>query len=149
MKTILSCTDFSSVTEKILDYSAQLGKAFGYKIYIVHIAAPDPDFVGYKPGPQVIREIRAEELTEEHKKLLAMKDNLTAQGLDAEALMVQGRTVEEIVNLSKKFDSEVIVIGSRHHGVLHKAFRGSVLDSVISESEIPLLVIPQEKKEAE
>ncbi len=145
MKSILAAVDFSEVTPKIIKYSALLAEKFNYKIYVVHVAAPDPDFVGYEPGPQVVRDIRAEELTEEHKKLFFIKEDLISRGLEVEALLVQGKTVEEIINQSKKYNAEFIVLGSRDHGALHKVFRGSNLDSVISESEIPVLVVPQNK----
>lgn len=146
MKTILAAVDFSEVTPKIIEYSVLLGKKFGYKVYVVHIAAPEPDFVGYDPGPQVVRDLRAEQLTDEHKKLLEYRDKIASNGLEAEALLVQGRTVEEIIKISKKLNAEFILLGARHHSALHKFIRGSNLEEVISESKIPVIVIPEVKE---
>ena len=147
MKTILACTDFSDVSGRIIDYSISLGGAFNLKVYVVHVAAPEPDFVGNEAGPQKLRDIRADELTEKHKQLFNLKEKIQNRGVEAEALLIQGKTVEEIFSMAEKINAEFIVIGSRKHGVLHKAFRGSVLHSVLSDSNIPLVVIPQEKDE--
>ena len=54
-------------------------RKFGSKIWLVHIAAPDPDFVGYEVGPQYIRDHRADELKKEHKLVKKYADELKAK----------------------------------------------------------------------
>ncbi len=66
----------------------------GAKIWLVHVAAPDPEFVGYEPGPQYIRDDRAKVLLAEHKKLASYIKSLEGKGYKAEALLVQGPTIE-------------------------------------------------------
>ncbi len=68
-KNILVAVDFNDAVGKILGYAEALALQFDSKVWVVHVADPDPDFVGYEPGPQYIRDFRAEELREEHKKI--------------------------------------------------------------------------------
>ena len=69
MKNILVSIDFNEQEALLMDRAYEFAKAFDAKIWLVHIAAPDPDFVGYDAGPQYVRDARAEDLKGEHKLL--------------------------------------------------------------------------------
>ena len=71
MKNILVTIDLEDHAEQLIGHAAEWAKAFGAKVWLMHVAAPDPDFVGYEVGPQYIRDGRAEELREEHRMLQA------------------------------------------------------------------------------
>lgn len=75
MKNILVTIDFDVKTTLLIDNAYKLANAFGSKVWLVHIAAPDPDFVGYEIGPQYIRDNRAYELREEHRQLQNFSNN--------------------------------------------------------------------------
>ncbi|UII31211.1 universal stress protein [Fulvivirga ulvae] len=69
MKNFLLAVDIKSTDQVLMDYALVLAEKFHSKVWIVHIAAPDPDFVGYGVGPTYIRKSRADELRKEHKEL--------------------------------------------------------------------------------
>lgn len=141
MKTILVAIDFSPISEKLLAEAEQFIDVSG-KIYLVHVAAPDPDFVGYSVGPQYIRDERAHQLQEEHHKLNALKNNLTEKGFDAEALLVGGPTVETLLNEVEKLQADLLIIGKKGHSLLHDVIIGSVCNDVIKHIKIKALVVP-------
>ena len=62
MKNILVTIDFNENEKLLIDKAFQLAEPFDSKIWLIHIAAPDPDFIGYKVGPQYIRDSRASDL---------------------------------------------------------------------------------------
>ena len=64
---ILVCIDFSDSTEKIVSTSEKLAKDVSAKLWILHVAEPEPDFVGYEVGPQYIRDSLAEQFHQEHQ----------------------------------------------------------------------------------
>ncbi len=142
MKNILVALDFSASTEKIIEQAAQLGTAFQAKIWLIHVAAPEPDFVGYEAGPQYIRDDRAEKLRGEHHNLQQYAAQLKAQHITTEALLVQGPTAETILVEAKKLKADLIIIGSRGHGNLYNTFVGSVCADVIKKADIPMLLVP-------
>ncbi|MEO6150643.1 MAG: universal stress protein, partial [Mucilaginibacter sp.] len=106
------------------------------------IAAPDPDFVGYEPGPQYIRDDRAKVLREEHAKLAAYVAVLEAKGHKAEALLVQGPTIETLIAEADKLKADVIVMGHHKHGWLYKFFNEETATETISKALVPVLIIP-------
>ena len=76
MKNILVAIDFKGNEKLLIDKAYEFAKAFEAKIWLLHIAAPNPDYVGYEAGPQYIRDNRATELKEEHKLLETYANNL-------------------------------------------------------------------------
>jgi hypothetical protein len=82
MKNILITIDFNKNEKLLIDKSFQFAESFNSKIWLMHIAAPDPDFVGYDVGPQYIRDCRATELRKEHKLLQEYTAMFKEKGVD-------------------------------------------------------------------
>jgi nucleotide-binding universal stress UspA family protein len=144
MKNILVTIDFDIKTTLLIDNAYKLANVFDSKIWLVHIAAPDPDFVGYDIGPQYIRDSRAHELREEHKQLQDYAKELNEKNIEAEGLLIQGATIEMIIQESKKFHIDLIIAGHHKHNFLYNAFIESVSRGIIEASKIPILIIPYE-----
>jgi nucleotide-binding universal stress UspA family protein len=142
MKNILVPVDFSDVTERVIEEAGSLCEALAAKLWLVHVAAPDPDFVGYDGGPQSVRDSVAQHLRDEHRDLQQKADALRASGLDAVALLVQGPTVDTILVEAKRLDADMIVMGSHGHGALYRALLGSVSEGVLHKTTCPLTIVP-------
>ncbi len=144
MKNILVTVDFDIHTDILLDQAMDLARAFDSKIWLMHIASPDPEFVGYGVGPQYIRDFRASELRDEHIFLHKKSKEIKLQGIESEGLLIQGPTIEMIISESKKLSIDLIIAGHHDHGFLYNAFVGSVSSELIKQSKIPVLIIPLE-----
>lgn len=142
MKNILVSIDFNEQEKLLLDKALELGKAFDAKVWLVHIAAPEPEFVGYGVGPQYVRAMRASELREEHQLLQKYTEKLVSKGVESEALLVQGATVEMVIKEAQKLKADLIIAGHHDHNFLYKAFMESVSGGIIKKSKIPLLLVP-------
>jgi nucleotide-binding universal stress UspA family protein len=144
MKNILITIDFNKNEKLLIDKAFQLAESFDSKLWLMHIAAPDPDFVGYEVGPQYIRDCRATALRKEHKLLQEYATTLKKKGVDSEGLLVQGATIEMIIEESKKLNVDLIIAGHHEHGFFYNAFVGSVSAKIIKKSKIPVLIVPLE-----
>ncbi len=144
MKNILVTIDYDKKVGLLIDKAYELAKSFDSKIWLMHIAAPDPDFVGYAVGPQYIRDFRAEDLKKEHRKIQHLASELQEKGVNAEGLLVQGATIEMIIKESKKLNIDLIIAGHHKHGFFYKAFVGSVSAQIIKKSKLPVLIVPFE-----
>ena len=142
MKNILVTIDFEEKGQVLIDKAAELAKKFKSKLWLVHVAAPDPDFIGYDVGPQYIRDVLAKDLRNEHQLLQGFTNQLKEKKIVAEALLVQGTTIETIVELTKKLAIDLIVIGKHKHGFFHKTFMVSTDESLVEKSNIPVLIVP-------
>ncbi|MGI9590664.1 MAG: universal stress protein [Myxococcota bacterium] len=142
MKKLLAALDFSDVTDRVVEEAAALAQAFGAELTLIHVAAPDPDFVGYEAGPDTVRETRAGELRGEHRRLQQIADGLRERGIPSKALLIQGPTIEKILDEATHVGASTIVIGSHGHGALRRVLLGSVSEGVVRGAACPVYVVP-------
>ena len=142
MKSILVAVDFSQGTQRVLDCAADQARAFGCPVWVLHVAAPEPDFVPHAADPPSMRDQVAAELRAEHRQVQALAAQLTERGLDATPLLVAGPTVEKIGEEAASLEAGLVVIGSHGHGLVHRALLGSVSEGLVRHSEVPLLIVP-------
>lgn len=142
MKTILTAIDFDNDTQKLLIKTEQLAKAFEAKVWILHVAVPNPDFVGYEVGPQYIRDARAKELKDESKLIWEHVDHLREKGISAEGLLIPGQTIETVLSEAEKLQVELIIVGHNNHSFLYEIVLGDIATDIAIKSNIPVLVVP-------
>jgi len=139
---IITPIDFSDVTDEVVAKTAQLAKALDAKVWLIHAAVPEPDFVSYEVGPEYIRDSAARRLREEHRMLGQYQDNLRADGVDVTAMMVPGQPVAKILQEAQRLEADWIVLGSHGHGALHNLLAGSVCQGVVKKATCPVVIIP-------
>lgn len=139
---ILAAIDLSPASEKVLEAARQHASLTQATLYLVHAAEPDPAFVGYEAGPQVVRDQVAHMFHDEHKAVQKHADELREKGVNAIALVVQGPTSQTILKEAEKLEADLIVVGSHGHGALYQALVGSVSEGIIRGAPCPVLVVP-------
>jgi nucleotide-binding universal stress UspA family protein len=148
MKNILVAIDFEEKTKNLLDNAKQIAEKFGSKIWIIHIKQHEPDYFGSPDGFQYgvqyinLRDIKAKQLQKEHKIVQEYANKLIGEGIQAEGLLIEGPTVNMILDEAIKLKIDLIVIGSHPHSFLYNALIESTTSSVIRKSNIPILVVP-------
>lgn len=146
MKNILLAVDFPDNITPLFDKTLQLAQAFGSKVWLLHVAAPEPDFVGYDPGPQEVRDGLAKDLRKDHVSVQNLGKLFQDQGVDTEPLLVQGSTAETIVEEAEKLNADLLVFGSHQTSFFRKLLLGDTAKDIIRKANIPMLVIPLGKE---
>lgn len=142
IKNILVAIDFNDTVGELLSYAEGMATKFEAKLWVLHVAAPNPDFVGYEPGPQYIRDVKAEEIRDEHRSLQKICETFLNPELESEALLIQGSTVESVIEEAKKLNSDMLIVGTHKHSFFHNLFSENVSMELLKKAEIPLLAIP-------
>ena len=142
MDNILVAVDMEQGDLLLLDQASLLAQKFQAKVWIVHVAIPDPDFVGFDAGPVYIRKTLADDLRQEHKSLHDYAQRLTGQGVQCDALLLQGPTVETIFEEATKLNADMLVMGAHKHNFLKRVFGQDVSHQIIDKSKIPMLIVP-------
>lgn len=146
MKTILAAIDFSDVTEHLVEVASDMARSHGAVLYLLHVEEPEPDFVGYEPGPQHVRDLVAHEAVRHFKDENTLRDQLRAKGIDAHSMVVQGPFVEKVLAEAARHSADLIVVGSHGHGAVYHLLVGSVTEGIIKGAKCPVLVVPAPKK---
>lgn len=141
MKKILVPIDFSDVTSDQIKLASEQARLANGEIYLVHIETPEPDFMGYEPGPEVVRESVAKHMKDNHKKLQEVEENLKKEGLKVHAFLLQGPTVEKILDEESRINADMMVIGTHGRSKLHHLLMGSVSEGVLKSVTCPVLLV--------
>lgn len=142
MKNILVTIEINEDSDILIEKASEIAEMCNAKLWIVHIAQPDPEFAGYEAGPKYIRDFRAGELREEHRILGEKEKELNSRGIKTTALLIQGATTTTILEECRKLDVDMVVIGHHKSSIFYRAFFGSIDSQIIAKSEIPVLVVP-------
>jgi len=142
MKNILVAVDLEKGTLQLINTATSLAEKNNSKVWVLHIAEPEPDFVGNEAGPRYIRVNRAKELRSEHKLVHRYTERLKTKNIKAEGLLIAGATVDMIMQEINKLKIDFVIIGHRKHSFLYKMFFPSTDTAVIKKSKVPVLVIP-------
>ena len=143
---LLVGVDLSESTDKVVEKAAQIAAALGAQVYVLHVADPEPDLVGYAMDPKASRDALAKQFHIEHCGVQAAAEKMRAAGLDATGLLVQGETVTTILRKAAELDSDMIVVGSHGRGAMYQLLVGSVSEGVLHKSDRPVIVVPVHKR---
>ena len=149
MNTILAAIDFSDVSDAVVRQASELAAAFGSRLVVLYAEAPEPDFIGYGPGPGHVRSHVARSRSEHRERVMAVAENLESRGLDVEARDIRGAAVETILEQARDMGARLIVLGSHGHGALLHLLLGSVSEGVLKHAACPVLVVPSRAARAE
>jgi nucleotide-binding universal stress UspA family protein len=148
---IVVAIDLKAGTDRLLAEARRYGLALNAVVNIIHVAAPEPDFVGYmksgEPGEATqdnqIRETEAKALRGEHAQTQALGAALRANGVRVDrALTLQGPILETILEETRKLGADLLILGSHHHGAVHRLWFGDIAVDAAKEPPCSLLVIP-------
>ena len=146
---LLVAIDLSDSTESVIENAKRIAKSSDSSIWLIHVAAPEPDFVGYvnyNVGPETERDAVSKGLHAEHKILQQHAEELREEGVDCVALLVQGATVDTILQEAEKLSVEMIVLGTHGKSAAMRMLVGSTSEGVLHRSSIPVLIVPTHKR---
>lgn len=139
---ILVSVDFSNATGHLMRVARNVAGRSPVHVYLLHVADPEPDFMGYGAGPEVVRDQVAKSYQKEHRHLQELGEELRTSGMQVTALTVQGAIVETVLEQADKLDAAFIVVGSHGHGAVYDLLVGSISEGIVRKSKRPVLVVP-------
>lgn len=157
MKNITVAIDFDEESEDILRVAEDLATAAGAELHLVHIYPPTPDNLPLSPYvyPMPIEiedpEVHQEIIRDQGEDLRKMVDALHEKDIAATGVMKPAPydIPAAIREFAGEKNSDLIVMGSHRPGRLERLVLGSIAESVMRKSDIPVLVVPRNKGEKE
>lgn len=128
---IIYPTDFSNVSERMLDLVKSLdGEKVG-EVVVTHVVDP--------------KELRAEHervaaLRSDGRILAAMVEELAKCGVKARSVLETGPVIAELLELAENGPATSFIMGSHGRGISEEIFVGSVSQNVIRMSGLPVIV---------
>jgi nucleotide-binding universal stress UspA family protein len=149
MEQVVAAIDFSRHADAVVETAAALARAVHGELTLLHVAAPEPDFVGYEVGPQSVRDDRAHTLDLERRELHRVAEQLRESGLPTRAFLFAGATADKILEEAEARAASWIVVGSHGRSAFASAFIGSVSRGVLRGASCPVVIVPAQVEPAE
>lgn len=156
MIRILAATDFSEEGTPVLDFTANLVRQCGGKMYLLHAVEPCVmDAAGSLPAGDLLGGLSAMSATtmpEDCSTVLALADQrakkLSRQISDKWGIPIYGKAEEadDIVpcvhDFCERHHIDLLVIGNRHHSLLTSILLGNTAEKLVRSAKIPVTVVP-------
>lgn len=130
----LLATDWSEPSQRARDALSAF-KGVAEKVLITHV-------IGAKISKGLDQEALTALRVESEKRLEAFCRQIETDGLEAEFHLAVGRTVAEILKISREHKATMIVMGRTGKDWLEEYWLGGVSHRIAELSELPVLIIP-------
>ena len=137
---ILLAADGSSYTKKALAFLVTHEALAGDDghIVVVNVQPAMPPRVRSMVGATAVNEYHAEEA---QKVLRPIEKFLQRHDLSFTTKWAVGAPGQELVRAAKKEKVHMIVMGTHGHGILGRALLGSVAQNVLTQGDVPVLLV--------
>jgi nucleotide-binding universal stress UspA family protein len=145
LKKILVPVDFSGPSLKALRYAVPFAEQFGSTITMVYIRRP----VTYAPDLPNMPNIPLADMQEDEarKKLFKLGYREIEELIPIDVHVTSGRPADEIVNLAKRLETDLIIMATHGYiGVMHMVM-GSTSEEVVRKAPCPVLVVREKEHE--
>ncbi len=136
IKTILHPTDFSELAGHAFHMACALARDYGARLIVCHVYQPPPvaygEFGVTPPPPEDAPESLRERLAHIHP---------AEEGVDVQHYLLEGDPADEIIELGRDSQCDLIVMGTHGRTGLGRLLMGSVAERVMRRAPCPVLTI--------
>lgn len=143
-QTIVVPVDGSETAYAAVAKSIEFAQAFGSKIIVVQVLSLDPYIAAEYISAHQTNDLIERARTSIIESLDAAKAKFNQYGIEVETKILEGQVIHrEIIKVAEENHADLIIIGSHGRTGLKKFFLGSVAQSLLGESHIPVLIVRQ------
>ncbi len=153
LNRVLIALDYNPSAQKVAEVGYSIAKTLGAECMLLHILSTPIIYtsVNYDPimgfsGFEALEnyQLNSELLSKSAKKYLdKVKKHLGDSKI--ETIVKEGEFDQQIMETTKNYKADMIVMGTHSHQWLEKILVGSTTESIIQISQIPILVVPTNK----
>lgn len=159
---LLAALDFSDVTDNVVATVRQLAGNSSASVILLHVLPEEKQDIEfhptieprYRPPEKYYREPDSSEEGDavpilhdkNFKTLQNIADALNKEGVETSFSIVHGNTVKVILEQAEKENADFVLLGSHGHKTLYQFLVGTVCSGVVSDSTVPVIIVPKKTK---
>lgn len=135
LKAVLIAFDFSEASRKALHHALAAGRHYKAKFYLAHVVSA----LGYSIAGKQALDLAVEAAQRDAEKLERelLKDGSLA-GLEHEFIVREGNIWEQLEEIIKQKQVDMVVVGTHGRGGLVKLVLGSVAEQIFRHADCPV-----------
>jgi nucleotide-binding universal stress UspA family protein len=137
-RSILVAVDGSRFAGWALDEAIELARSQGARLTLIAVAAPPRWRV---VGPYLVPFPTEEDLVREAEQLVERAEARVPEGVPVSTVVRRGPAAKAILERVEAGEHDLVVMGSRGHGIACSLLLGSVSRDVQARSPVPVLVV--------
>lgn len=140
IRHILVALDFNPISEHALDYAVDLAEKIGARVTVIHVyslavlMALDGEYLPTADSA-------AHKAADAQKQLDATLATFAGRKVEIQGVLRVGEAAEEVCAQAKELGADLVVVGTHGRGVIGRALLGSVAQSVLHASPVPVLTV--------
>jgi nucleotide-binding universal stress UspA family protein len=154
MRKVLIALDYNPTAQKVAEVGFSLAKTMGAEVILLHVISdpvyyssteysPIMGFTGYRDIGQL--QLDSVDGLKNASQLFLDQSKRHLGDKTIKTIVKEGDFAESILKTAKDFHVDIIVMGSHSQKWLEKIVMGSVTEEVLSQTSIPLFIIPTKK----
>jgi nucleotide-binding universal stress UspA family protein len=145
IKKVLIALDYDVTSKKVAEEGYSLAQSMNAETILLHVISELPV---YYSESNYNHEYKVDMLDDLNKTTQIFLDK-TKKHLDDDAVVTvlkEGEIADTILKTAKEMDVDIIVMGSHSRKWLESIILGSQAEDVLTNSHIPVLIVPIKKK---
>ncbi len=141
IKKILFPIDFAENYDTLLPWVSTFVEKFGATLYVVFVTQDLTSYSTFYVPHGNIQSFQEEALAAAKKRMAAAVAEHFNKFPKVESMVLSGSPAEKILELAKKENIDLIIMGAHGRKGLERVFFGSVADKVVSAALCPVMTI--------
>jgi len=149
IKKIVWATDGSNEAEEALKYAVYLAKEFSAEILGIYVSTKEIKSIYsefYLLKQKLFNNLTETEERNFEANFNTIESRLRSKGVRFTGKVLRGEASAKILNYVHKENADLVVIGTRGHGLLDKMLIGSTTLNVLKKSKTPVLAFKRREK---
>ena len=142
-RVLLVGVDFSECSDRALEYAANRAEASKGQLIVTHVIEWSPFSFNTPQENEQRHKRREEELERAHKELVdPLVTRLRERGIFARGVIRHGHPAQTLSAVGDEFGATNIIIGKTGSSRIKAQLFGSVANTLIQLSKLPITVVP-------
>ena len=146
IKKVLIAMDYDTTSKKVAEEGYSLAKSMNAEAILLHVISELPV---YYSESNYTHEFKVDMMDDLNKTTQAFLDKAKKHLGDeaVQTVLKEGEIADTILKTAKEMGVDIIVMGSHSRKWLETIILGSQAEDVLTNSRIPVLIVPIKKKE--
>jgi nucleotide-binding universal stress UspA family protein len=145
MKTnkILIVGDDSPASIKAIQYGFSLASSLGAKVALLTVV--DPGLTIGNPDAGIFPDDALINVKTKMAEFLTNMKNKYSNDVDTKLMLQVGEIQDTVIDIALQWEAGIIVTGTHNRTGFSRLFNGSISESIVQHSPVPVLVVPMDK----